>query len=89
MRAREWTITRAFRESEEDDSPSLPAWHVRRGDCGKLMVADEDGESSRARTRSDPRVVSDGKGGNRSASVRPIGGSSTGRTTIGNEGSDL
>ncbi|MBZ6494539.1 hypothetical protein [Natrinema longum] len=44
MRAREWVIAGAFREPEEYDIPTLPAWHVRRSDCGRLVFADEDGE---------------------------------------------
>ncbi|SER43047.1 hypothetical protein [Natrinema salaciae] len=44
MRAREWAIAGAFRDPEEYDIPTLPAWRVCRRDCGGLAFADGDDE---------------------------------------------
>jgi hypothetical protein len=41
VRAREWTVAAAFSSPAEHGIPELPAWQVRRLDCGGVaFVAD-------------------------------------------------
>jgi len=42
MRAREWAVARQFRTPADYDIPRLPAWRVRRDDCGRLVFADDE-----------------------------------------------
>ena len=39
VRAREWAIAGQYREPADYDIPELPAWHVRRPDCGGIAFA--------------------------------------------------